>query len=125
MSSEEKSGRLGSSASKGLSQKLRGILLWLAVLAVGINVAWWLSRPALEALPVADNGHLDAEIQELIASAVANVEADTRSAAAWGDLGAVYYAHSLEVQSQVCFRNAERLDPTDYRWPYLLAVSLS
>jgi tetratricopeptide (TPR) repeat protein len=125
MSTQQKSERLGSPASKGLFQKLLGVLLCLAILAVGINVTWWLSRPALEPLPVADTEHLDAEIQELIASAVANVAADNRSATAWGDLGAVYYAHSLEVQSQACFRNAERLDPTDYRWPYLLAVSLS
>ena len=88
MSPEEKSGRLGSPASKRLFQRLLGVLLCLAILAVGVNVAWWLSRPALEPLPTADTEHLDAEIQELIASAVANVAADNRSATAWGDLGA-------------------------------------
>ena len=100
-------------------------MLGLAILAVGVNVAWRFSQPALEPMPAADTEHLDHEIRDLMTSAEANVVHDNRSAAAWGDLGAVYYVHSLEAQSQVCFRNAERLDPADYRWPYLLAVSLS
>jgi tetratricopeptide (TPR) repeat protein len=97
----------------------------LAIVAVGANIFWWATPPNLEPMPALNTEELDPEIRDLLNSAVANVVHEGRSAAAWGDLGAVYYAHAFEAQSQVCFRNAERLDPADYRWPYLLAWSLS
>ena len=67
---------------------------------------------------------MDPEVRNLIEGASAKVAIDNRSAAAWGDLGAVFFVHDFEAPAQVCFRNAERLDPGDYRWSYLLGVSL-
>jgi tetratricopeptide (TPR) repeat protein len=106
-------------------RRLLVILLGLAILAVSVNFAWWLSRPALEPLPtVAAKGELEPQVRSLLEDGAARVAMDNRSAAAWGDLGAAYFVHNFEAQAQVCFRNAERLDPRDYRWPYLLGVSL-
>src|SRR6185503_15298970 len=96
----------------------------LVVLAVGAYVAWWVNRPALEPLPTVPTGKMDEEVRNRIGNASFNLGLHVRDASAWGDLGAIFFVHGFEAQSQVCFRNAERLDPGDYRWPYLLAVSL-
>jgi tetratricopeptide (TPR) repeat protein len=41
-------------------------------------------------------------------------------AAAYGELGIWYHAHRMNVQGEACYRNAERLSPGDFRWPYYL-----
>ena len=41
-------------------------------------------------------------------------------AAAYGDLGAWYHAHRMNVQGEACYRNAERLSPHEFLWPYYL-----
>ncbi len=41
------------------------------------------------------------------------------SAAAWGRLGQLLLAHAYVVEAKPCLRQAEELDPTDPRWPYL------
>lgn len=110
--------------SRGVLRRLVVVLLGLTILAAGVNAARWLFQPALEALPTAATEPLEPRVRELMESAAAIVAIDSRSAAAWGDLGAVYFAHNFEPQAQGCFRNAERLAPGDYRWPYLLGVSL-
>ncbi|MBC7854082.1 MAG: hypothetical protein IAF94_11655, partial [Pirellulaceae bacterium] len=122
MSSEQEKGT--AAKSRGTLRRLMVALLGLATLAAGVNVAWRQFQPALEPLPSAATEPLDPRVRELVESAAAIVAIDSRSAAAWGDLGAVYFAHNFEPQAQGCFRNAERLAPGDYRWPYLLGVSL-
>jgi cytochrome c-type biogenesis protein CcmH/NrfG len=108
---------------KLLRRFLVGIVL-LVVLAVGASVVLWLRRPVLEPLPSVSAEKMDREIRRIIADASTHVALNVRDASAWGDLGAVFFVHGFETRSQVCFRNAERLDPTNYRWSYLLAVSL-
>lgn len=41
-------------------------------------------------------------------------------AEAYGDLGLIYLTYSFLEASEVCFENAERLQPEDHRWPYIL-----
>ena len=109
--------------SRGVSRRFLAAVIGLPILLAGACVAWWLSQPALEPLPSVSTRRMAPEIRSLIDSAAANVVLSNRSAAAWGDLGAVFFVHQFEAPSQVCFRNAERLDSRDYRWPYLLGVS--
>ena len=40
--------------------------------------------------------------------------------AAVGELGRLYHAYGLEESAEDAYREAERLDPTDSRWPYYL-----
>lgn len=108
----------------GLSRKLLPVLAGLALLAAGANLYRWFDKPALEPLPIAATEKMSPPIRELIQAATAEVKRQERSAAAWGDLGAVYFAHRITPEAAVCFRNAERLDAGDYRWPYLLGVNL-
>ena len=111
--------------SSKLVRRLVPVLLALAALALGFNIYWWLNRPQLEPLPVVEAGTLEPPVKALIQAAVAEVSANDFSAIAWGDLGAALRAHDLAAPAEVCYRNAERLDASDYRWPYLLGVSLA
>ena len=108
----------------GLVRRLLPVLLGLTVLAVGINAVWWLSVPSLEPLPSVETDAMTQPVRELIQEAARKVMDQNRSIAAWGDLGAVFLVHDMVSEAAVCFRNAERLDPLDYRWPYLLGISL-
>ena len=110
--------------SRRVSRRLVVILLALAILAVGANLAWRFRPVTLEPLPMVPMGRMEPEVRNLIAGATAKVAQNSRAAAAWGDLGAIFFVNGFEGPAQVCFRNAERLDRADYRWPYLLGLSL-
>ena len=116
------------------SQKKAGSKLWrflvpcllaLAGLALGVTLYWWFTRPKLEPYPVVAQEGLEPQVQALVQAAIAQVDAHPHSAQAWGDLGAVFRAHDLGAEAEPCFRNAERLDSADYRWPYLIGMSLA
>ena len=109
-------------ASSRHLRRLLAVLIGLAVVAAGVYVYWWQSRVTLEPVPNVEALPLEPRVRELIQVATAEVASQNRSAMAWGDLGAVFFAHDLRNEAAVCFRNAERLEPADYRWPYLLGV---
>lgn len=45
----------------------------------------------------------------------------TQLSAAYGTLGEIYHAYSLTAPARECYLNANKLDPNDFRWIYLLA----
>jgi len=47
------------------------------------------------------------------------------SAKAWGDLGQTFEVHHFSGQAATCYRQASRLAPEDFRWPYFLGCCLS
>jgi tetratricopeptide (TPR) repeat protein len=61
---------------------------------------------------------MDPKLAKVIEAARAGVEQDPRSAAAWGRLGLILRAHDYGAEANTCFAEAEKLDPTDPRWPY-------
>ncbi|MHC4067499.1 MAG: tetratricopeptide repeat protein [Planctomycetota bacterium] len=84
----------------------------------------------LQPVPFPDLSHLEARVarqlremealwrpvlEDLQASAAQRIEA-------YGELGMLYHAYQLENPARVCYRNAERLAPREFRWPYLLGV---
>jgi tetratricopeptide (TPR) repeat protein len=129
MSRKQRERRDAAAAKKAASSKmlrwLVPLLMVLAALAVGLNVYWRLTRPQLEILPVVETESVDPDVKALIRGALAEVNANDLSATAWGDLGAILRAHDLAAPAEAAYRNAERLDSTDYHWPYLLGVSLA
>lgn len=129
MSRKQRERRDSAAATKAtqskLVRRLLPVLLGLLVLALGFNVYWWINRPQLESLPVVESKSLEPPVKALLRAATSAVMENDFNTAAWGDLGAALQAHDLGAPAQVCFRNAERLDASDYRWPYLLAVSLA
>lgn len=100
------------------------LLLLLGATAIAANVAWFRRSSRLLPMPVVSTTGMEPEVAEIIEAGRHLVEADEKSAQSWGEYGAVLRAHELGPEANVCFRNAETLDPTDYRWPYLLGVSL-
>jgi tetratricopeptide (TPR) repeat protein len=45
---------------------------------------------------------------------------DAKLSAAYGDLGAIYQAYSLNAPARECYLNASKLAPKDFRWIYML-----
>jgi tetratricopeptide (TPR) repeat protein len=105
----------------------RVFALWLFTVlalvagAVGAYFLWPKSKPAV---PVIQTGGLDKEVVEAIEKARTAVEADPKSAGAWGNFGLVLFAQNRYADSIPIFAEAERLDPADARWPYYLGLAL-
>ena len=91
-------------------------------LAGGLGVFW--PRPARIAAPDPDLADADPEVAERIAQARGAVLAAPGSGPAWGRLGMVLRAHDFGEEANVCFAEAERLDPNEPRWPYLRGLTL-
>src|SRR4051812_13730878 len=88
------------------------------VVLLGTGVAVW-SWPRGRAVPPLPDLHgRDAEVVQLIEQTHREVLAEPRSASAWGRLGMVLRAHNFGAEANVCFAEAERLDPGEPRWPY-------
>jgi tetratricopeptide (TPR) repeat protein len=91
--------------------------LLAAALPAAAWYGWrWYTTPAPPAEIVL--GGTDAAVNEAIEAARQEVCRQPRSAAAWGHLGLVLRAHDERIESGRIFAQAERLDPTDPRWPY-------
>ena len=52
------------------------------------------------------------------------VLAEPESHEAWGQLGMVLHAHELEMEAAKCYEQAIALEPSQFRWHYLLAYAL-
>lgn len=101
-----------------------GVPVVLLCLALGVSTTWRLKKPTLEPLPSLPMDDFQPVVRKLIEETSARVAKNLGSPVAWGELGAVYAIHDLEPPAQVCFRNAERLDPDNYKWPYLFSLSM-
>lgn len=121
---------LGSHWMGGLS----GLLVLFSV--VTLTRPWWLrSAPAPSAeavVPALVRDEMEPQVLEHLDEVEANsrrILADGQATPeqqgrAWGELGQVYVTYNLWPQSVAACTNAARLDRDDFRWPYLLAVSL-
>jgi tetratricopeptide (TPR) repeat protein len=95
----------------------------LALLAEGCD-----KQPDLLPMPTADLSAVEPAVKSRIATANAEFDASAKSkpssadlARAYGELAMVYHAQDLTAPARVAYTNAQRLDPHDKRWPYLLA----
>jgi tetratricopeptide (TPR) repeat protein len=93
-------------------------LVLAAVLSGGIAVYIWQRAAAIEP-PVIQLAGVDPAVAEAIDAARAAVIRSPRSGKAWGQLGMVLYAHHFLNEAAPCFGQAEKLDPSEPRWPYL------
>jgi tetratricopeptide (TPR) repeat protein len=85
---------------------------------------WLWPRAAAPAPVLPDLADVDPEVVEAITEAHRNVQNHPASGAAWGKLGMVLRAHDYYREAAPCFAEAERLQPKDPRWPYLLGMCL-
>src|SRR5207249_1129375 len=80
---------------------------------------------AVIAPPVLELGGVDTAVARAIEAARAAVQQSPRSAQSWGQLGKVLLAHGFYQPANTCLSQAERLHPTDARWPYLQGIALA
>jgi len=97
---------------------LAAALTGVASLALAIYVATRFSPPRLEPLPDIPQYLIAAPIRALVEQKRSVAERNPGSAEAWGELGSAF-ARQCDAEALVCFRNAERLEPENYRWSYL------
>ncbi|QDU39628.1 tetratricopeptide repeat protein [Maioricimonas rarisocia] len=116
----------------------------VAVLVTGAALVAWgagryvltqfASSPGLVAIPQPSLERLPEGVrQQLIETRAASdrvLEESGDSSAllearAYGELGKVYAAYEFYDEASACFVNASRLQPQEYRWPYLMAYSLA
>lgn len=107
----------------------RRLRLWAvaagAVLAASAGLGWWLwPVTPREEPPMPDLVGVDPEVAEVVGLAREKVVRRPDDGAAWGRLGMVLRAHDFGDEANRCFRVAERLDPSQPRWPYLLGLTL-
>lgn len=110
-------------------RRAKTVYIVLALLVVGcLFAAWLLSRPGKTIEPVeppdVDLTMMGPAAAASIRGAAEGVRQDSDSGPAWGRLGMVLFAHQFHREPQVCFRQAELLDPEDERWPYLYALAI-
>jgi tetratricopeptide (TPR) repeat protein len=102
--------------------------LWVVralVVALGASAAtYYLVRSEAPALPNIPTDGLDAEVVAAIQNARADIEADPRSAEAWGQLGVVLFAQNMYPECIGVLEQAEQLDANNARWPYFRALAL-
>ena len=67
---------------------------------------------------------VDPKVVATLRARMEAVQRQPRSSAAWGWLGAILWAYDFRAEARVCLSEAERLDPTNPRWPYYHALSL-
>src|SRR5579885_3226324 len=106
-----------------MSRKLdRRTLVLLSALALILlvsvfSVTLWLA-PHSPQPPVPDLTEVDPEVVEAITEAQGKVRQQPKRGDVWGRLGMVFLAHDFHEEAQFCFAQAERLSPSDGRWPY-------
>ncbi len=96
---------------------------WWCIGAVLILAAFGtvrlLMRPSPPALPAIATTGLEANASALLQRHLDDLRMAPRSGAAWGKLGAILKAYGFREQAGHCLAEAERLDRTEPRWPYL------
>jgi tetratricopeptide (TPR) repeat protein len=103
--------------------------LWFEVLAavlvlgaVGGGLYFHFRRPVPEPPEVNLEG-VDPAIKVLIEQARQRVRKEPESADAWGQFGMVLVVHEFRPAGIICLAHAERLDPSEVRWPYFQALA--
>ena len=101
------------------SRRALFVVLGFALLA---GIAWLAWRKSAPEPPPISTANLDASAAALIEQNLRGVRQSPRSGDAWGKLGAILKSFGFREQAAFCLQEAERLDPKEARWPYLLAT---
>jgi tetratricopeptide (TPR) repeat protein len=115
---------MGQFAANNRRKRLVLVAALAGSLAVGAGVgAWFWFRPRFPDPPTVDLTGADPEAVEAITAARDELRHNPGSGSAWGHLGMVLQAHAFDAEASVCFREAERLDPDNPRWPYFQGLT--
>jgi tetratricopeptide (TPR) repeat protein len=101
--------------------RLRLTLVALTSVLLAAGAAWyawrWYTTPQAPEIDV--SSAKDPALARAVDEARQQVAANPRSATAWGRLGQLLLVHAYVVEAKPCLIQAEDLDATDARWPYL------
>lgn len=102
---------------------------WLAVGTVAIlaliAAVFWINRgPGSVPVPPVNLVGVDPSVAATIQKQVGQVDREPRSATAWGHLGIVLREYGYKSEARICLDQAERLEPSNPRWPYAHALLL-
>lgn len=73
--------------------------------------------------PLPSSADLEPPLARRIQERVERVRAEPYDARAWGQLGETYDVHEHYTQAIFCYERAQKLDPKEARWPYLLGIA--
>ncbi len=76
-------------------------------------------------VPQPDMTGMEEQVERRIRETRGAILTGPDSAEAWGTFAMVAHAHELWEEAMVAYRQAERLDPNDVRWPYYLGDVMS
>ncbi len=93
----------------------------MSLLAPAPATAAW--PPTLPDLP--DLSIAEPQVRSRIAEAHTQLKRQPEAAERWGRYASLLDAHSFAAESIGSYAAAARLDPENFRWPYLLAIRLS
>ena len=100
---------------------LLSLILWLTVPSGdggGVDLA-----AAVDYATNIDRSELPPRVANLVDRRIETVLANPDSAQAWGALGEALDAHEVYLHAIYCYRTARQLAPTEFKWPYLLAIA--
>jgi tetratricopeptide (TPR) repeat protein len=103
-------------------------MAWMAAVGVlaGGGAAWHFTRGVGSPdLPEIALSQLDADSARQLEQWQDAVRRAPRSGAAWGKLGGLLYSLEFHDEASRCFAKAEKLEPTEPRWPYLHGLLLA
>jgi tetratricopeptide (TPR) repeat protein len=98
-----------------------GVILWFAVFnEAGGRVEL---AGAVDYAMNIDRSELPPVVANLVNERIAAVHANPESAQAWGALGEALDSHEVYAHAVHCYRTAQQLAPTEFKWSYLLAIA--
>jgi len=121
-SSREHSSKLSTARRKQGGSFLVCFLTVVAALGGYLIWDWRANSPEPPAVALDE---ADPAVAAAVNRASARVRQTPRSAAAWGELGLIFLAHDFRAEALTCFREAERLDEREPRWPYFCGLTLT
>lgn len=120
----------GGGGSPAARRVISGRAVWVVSAVVALcSAAGCAPRPGdpvdVEEIPQPDLTDMESQVEARLVETRAAVVATPRSADAWGRFGMVLHAHELWEEALAAYRQAERLDLDNPRWPYFMADVLS
>ena len=92
------------------------------VIVTVLGYLWYQGRERDHSVPILDLEGLEPAVGGLIQDRLDHARDNPRSARSWGILGSVLRAYNFNSPAIQCLDEAERLDPTNPRWPYFLSL---
>ncbi|MEE8156087.1 MAG: tetratricopeptide repeat protein [Phycisphaerales bacterium] len=82
-------------------------------------------QPTATSIPDPDLGGVEPQVILKVRDARRAVQRHPSSAKTWGRLGTILDVHEFSTDAMYCYQRAAELDPSDFRWPYLLALAIA